>query len=645
MYKIYKITSHPVVDFSAEELKRYLRMMMPRCGEIDITYDPSATEGFRLGLMEDFGLSTAEAEDLVLDDILHIDTDENGGIIAGSNPRSILQAVYKYLTLNGCRWLFPGVDGEFIPIQNIAPTYFHKMADCRYRGQCNEGAESQQCMLDTIDFSPKIGLNTYMMEFDIPMVYYSWYYTHYGNTANREPEPVNPDTVLQWKRACETEIAKRGLQFHDMGHGWTVDAFGIDSKKGWDKSTNTIPENMRQYIALTDGKRDLFHGVAINTNFCMSNPEARKIVTNYICDYAQLNTHVTYLHVWLADGTKGHCECDACRVKTPSDWYVVLLNDVDAELTARNLDTRVVFCAYSDTAWEPTCEYIKNPKRFCILLGAITRSYTYSVPKDPKVEQFTPFVLNKSGRISSLEEYIQRVKRWQAYAPCNSFAYEYHFWKHQFYAPGVLSMARRLHEDVLSYRDNGFNGIIEDGSQRAFFPNGLNYYVYASTLFDNSVDFDALVEDYFRHAYGEQWERVLTYFRDIDSRMKQTYLESKHVFGVKQNFYNPDMETPLLEVEAITRQLEEDLKEYHTGTFRVQTVATRLLLRHAEFCRGYANAMALKCVGKDEEAQEAAMTFLDEFGKYEVEMERYYDHMMVHHALDKIFTSRRPLEQ
>ncbi len=648
MYKIYKITSHPVVDFSAEELKKYLRMMMPRCGEITITYDPAATDGFRLGLMEDFGLSTDEAEDLLLDDILHIDTNEQGGIIAGSNQRSILQAVYKYLTLNGCRWLFPGVDGEYIPIQNIAPTYFHKMADCRYRGQCNEGAESQQCMLETIDFSPKIGLNTYMLEFDIPMVYYAWYYNHRLNTANREPEQVQPETVLQWKRACEAEIAKRGLQFHDMGHGWTAEAFGISTLSGWHAvDDSVVPEESRQYLAMLDGKRELYHGIPLNTNFCMSNQKARALVTKKVCDYAQENSHVTYLHVWLADGTKNHCECDACRVKTPSDWYVVLLNEIDAELTARKLDTRIVFCAYSDTAWEPTCEYIKNPSRFSIMLGAITRSYTYSIPKDPKVESFTPFRLNdRSCRIYTLEEYIQRTNRWRHFAPCNSFAYEYHFWKHQFYAPGVLCFARRLYEDVLSYRDNGFKGIIQDGSQRSFFPNGLCYYVYASTLFDTGVDFDALVEDYMRHAYGPQWEIAFNYLKAIDTHMPQSYLAFNRTFGgTRGNYYVAQMEKPLLEVEAITRQLEEDLKEHHTSPVRVQTVATRLLLRHAQFCRGYAKAMALKCVGKDEEAETYAMGFLDEFGKYEIEIERYYDHMMVHHALDPVFTSRKQLEQ
>ena len=98
MYRIFKITSNPVVDFAAEELKKYLRMMMPRAGEIVIERKADATGGFRLGLMADFDIDTSEADDVELDDIIHIDTDAEGGIIAGSNPRSVLLAVYKYLT-------------------------------------------------------------------------------------------------------------------------------------------------------------------------------------------------------------------------------------------------------------------------------------------------------------------------------------------------------------------------------------------------------------------------------------------------------------------------------------------------------------------------------------------------------------------
>ena len=59
MYSIYKICANPTVDFAAEELKKYLRMMMPRCGHVPIAYDPDAKTGFRLGLMQDLGLDVS----------------------------------------------------------------------------------------------------------------------------------------------------------------------------------------------------------------------------------------------------------------------------------------------------------------------------------------------------------------------------------------------------------------------------------------------------------------------------------------------------------------------------------------------------------------------------------------------------------
>ena len=646
MYQIYKITSNPVVDFAAEELKRYLRMMMPRCGEITIEYNPNATEGFRLGLMQEFGLDVSEVKNVELDDIVHIDTDEQGGIIAGDNPRSILLAVYKYLTINGCRWLYPGVDGEFIPIKKVEAVKYHKAADCRYRGQCNEGAESQQAMLETIDWAPKVGMNVYMLEFDIPTVYYDWYYQHRHNTANREPEPVNADTVLQWKRACEAEIAKRGLQFHDIGHGWTVEAFGIDSKGAWSvKGEHPVPEEAKQYLAEIDGERKIFMNIPVNTNFCMSNPKARKIVANYVADYAQENSHVNYIHVWLADNQKNHCECEVCRTKTPSDWYVMLLNDIDEELTNRSLTNRIGIAVYSDTAYEPTCEYIKNPDRFFMILGAITRSYTYSIPKNPQVP-LTPFVLNKSGRLETMEEHMMRLKLWQKFVPSPAISYEYHFWRHQFYAPGVLSFAKRLYEDVQSYKDNELDGMIEDGSQRAFFPNGISYYTYANTLFDTSLNFEELVKDYFDHAYGEVGDQVIEFLQKIDELMPHTYMEARHSKkrDNRQHFC-PEMEEKLLAVEPLTREFEQVLSQYKNMPHRVQTVSVRMMILYMEYLRGYANAMALKAVGKDEEAQAAAKAFWNEFGKNEIAWERYYDHAMMVMGQGAIFNSKPGLAQ
>ena len=631
MFSINKITSHPVVDFAAEELKKYLRMMMPYSNEITIHYAPDAKDGFRLGLMADFGLDTSEAEDTELDDILHIDTDACSGIIAGSNPRSVLLAVYRYLKLNGCRWLFPGIDGELIPIQDVVPTQYHKMADCRYRGQCNEGAEFQPNMIETIDFTPKIGMNVYMIEFDNPKTYYDSYYNHKGNSANRDPEPINKEIIIQWKRQCETEISKRGLQFHDMGHGWTAEPFGISSADGWKADeSNPIPDEARQYLAMLDGKRGFYNGVALNTQFCMSNPSARTIVAKYITEYAKNHTNVDYLHVWLADASANHCECAECRKKTPSDWYVMLLNEIDAYLSAEKLNTRIVFICYTDTTWAPLTERIQNRDRFSFMLAAITRNYTDPVPAHVSDMELAPFELNKKGSLpKTVEEYLLHARKWQELGRCPSFVYEYHFWLHQYRDPGMMDFAKVIHGDVKGYKANGFDGLIEDGSQRSYFPNGYLFYVYAETLFDTSVDLEELKKDYFSHAYGEIYEYVIDYMTKITAAFDIRYLMSS-------NFYAPARVPALRSVHEITAAIEPLLIAHKNMPWRAQTVAVRLLLKHLEYCNALADIFVLKALGADVEAKKLYLDFLDRFGKYEIEIERYFDQYMFQHSIKRL---------
>ena len=45
----------------------------------------------------------------------------------------------------------------------------------------NEGAEYQPNMMEAIDFTPKIGMNIFMIEFEVPKYYYDSYYNHRDN--------------------------------------------------------------------------------------------------------------------------------------------------------------------------------------------------------------------------------------------------------------------------------------------------------------------------------------------------------------------------------------------------------------------------------------------------------------------------------
>ena len=641
MYKIYKLSLHSAIDYAAEELKKYLRMMLLDCPEIDIVYDPQAKNGFRLGLMQAFSLDVSDVKDPALDDILYIDTDAQGGIIAGDNPRSVLLSVYEYLRQNGCRWLFPGVDGEFIPVVDaLKPVTLRHVPTCRFRGQCNEGAEYQQNMLEAIEFTPKVGMNVFMQEFKVPS-YYRSFYNHVRNETNRPAEPVTNQTIVQWKRMCEAEIAKRGLQYHDMGHGWTADSFGIDS--GWsptdDNDAKLTPE-MRQYLALVKGERKLVHNKPNHTQFCMSNPEARAKLVKYAADYAQSHTNVDYLHIWLGDAMNHHCECENCRKKTPADWYMDILNALDEELTKRGLNTKLVFIAYTDTIWAPVKERLRNPERFTLLFAPISRKYTEPLTGDTTGASTVPYVLNKSVMPKTPEDTFAYFNIWKEQWKGVNLAYEYHFWWHQVCDVGGIRLAPIINEDVRGYKRIGINGIIEDGSQRSFFPTGFNFYVYARTLFDSTLTAEQLAEEYFSCAFGEDWNQFYDYLEKISDAFGHKFMEGEESADPdKCLYYNPTLVSRFEAVKDIVARGRKLIESHYNMPYRIQTFSVRLLELHALYCELVAEGLILKCQGKDTETKEALAIARDTCGKYEAYFQTVYDHYNTFNGLNRIFSA------
>ena len=646
MFYINKITSNTTVDYAAEELKKYLRMMMPEGGDVKISYNPTATDGFRLGLMQDFSLDVSDAEDTALDDILYIDCDERGGIIAGDNPRSVLLSVYEYLRQNGCRWLMPTVDGEYIPMQDIKPVKYRFAPSMRYRGWCNEGAEYQQCMLDAIEFAPKVGMNTFMLEFRIPVSYYRRYYEHVDNQENRPPEPVTPSQVLRWKRQCEVEIAKRGLQMHDIGHGWNADPFGIDSSlRDWDgDNEKKVPEESRKFLALVNGERKLNGNTPNYTSYCMSNPEARRLFTKCVADYADTHENIDRLHVWLADGSDKQCECEECRKKTPSDWYMMQLNEVDEEMTRRGNNMRIAFIAYCDTMWAPLVESLKNQKRFSLLIAPGARSYTKSYDESDSVTVY-PYERNNNKYPENLKESLAYLDEWKKSFKGGCLSYEYHFWYHQYFDPAMLNIAKIINEDVKAYKMKGVNGLIEDGSQRSFFPSGFAFYTYARTLFDCSLSYEEILEDYFSCAFGESWKKFHEYLTELSEALDSKYLEGQKCVSPEiGRFYSPDEAKLLERVSDVTERGLALIKEHYNSDVRVRTVSVRLLELHAESCAALAKALALKAVGKDGEAKALYTEWRLKFGAREAEFQPFFDHTLCVYAFSRIFSKSTNLK-
>ena len=636
MLQIKKLRADHTIDFAAEELKKYLRMMMPERGEIAISYEPEAKDGFRLGLLGDFSLP-CETDDPKDDDIVHVDAGEDGGVLAGSNPRSVLYAVYRFLRLNGCRWLFPGVDGEFIPHKPVTAQKYHHMADTRFRGHTTEGYPSAQHILDYIDFFAKQELNSYGLH--RIFTYHFRYYNHVFNEANRAPEPVSYELIDQWKGLFLSELTKRGIRLTDGEHEFIPLSYGLDpaDRDLYKTGKKKIPEEIRPYLAMLNGKRDLNKNDPFFTQPCLSNKEWRARYVKQLADFAERRPELSSVGASLADGHHNMCECPECQKGNPSDFLVMLLNELDEEFTRRGIKTKISFSTYVDKMFPPLHEKIKNQSRFSISMPPITRTYNKGVDENTVYPPIKPYVRNKWEAPKTYAECISYLKAWQKdfHGPATTF--EYHFWLAQCRDPGLEDISRRIYEDIYAMKFIGLSGITEDGSNRHYFPHGFHCHIYAETLVHRDLDYEAEAEDYFSHFYGEDWKAVRRYLRAVSDAFGKDYMAGQESADpARGSHYNPERAKKLGEVKELAAQARALAAQHMEMPTRPQTVAYRMLARHAEFCEGLAEVFIEKALGHNAQARDLNAAFFADFGKYEIELDRYMDFGLVANSISRI---------
>jgi hypothetical protein len=645
MFEIKKLRLDQTVDFAAEELKKYLRKMMPEKGDIKISYDPKAQDGFRLGLLEDFGLPN-EAPDPFFDDVVHIDTDEKGGVLAGSNPRSVLFAVYRFFRLNGCRWLFPGPDGEDIPHKDVEPQKYHKLADTRYRGHTTEGDPSFGHILDYIDFFSKQELNFYGL-YSL-YTYHRRYYDHRFNEMNRPPEPITPELAEQWKGRFETELLKRGAMLADGTHDFMLMALGLKPEDRYPirEGKKEITEEQRQFLAMLGGVRAPYKNNDLSfTQACMSNPEWRQAYVKAAADFMEARPYVAHFGASLADGHHNHCECPECRKGNPSDFLVTLLNELDEELTRRGVKARVSISTYNDQMLPPRWAKAKNPARFQLSFPPHTRSYSSSLTENDPIPEPLPYVRNKWKKPKTMAECVSYLKAWQKQTGLSARTYEYHFWRLQTHDPALMAISRRIYEDMLSLKIADQEGIMEDGSNRHYFPHGFHCHIYAETLVNRDLDYEAEKEDYFSHLYGKDRKEVLACLNAVSAVFDIGYMEGEESEDPsKGKYYAPSRAKAFEELREVAAKERALAASHPEAPTRSQTVAYRLLDRHAEYVEGIAGVFREKCLGHDKIALEKFRAFLASFGKREFELDRYFDFGLVAWCLEAPVRALPPVE-
>jgi len=525
-FKIARAGRDPVIAYAASELKRCLSVMFPAresCVLLYPAYESALTDVIWLRVDPELAATVA---DPAFDDGFVIDIHDSVGCICATNPRSVLIGVYALLRSLGCAWIRPGRGGEIIPKREDTsfdlsmrefPTY-------RHRAVCIEGAVSATHVLDMIDWLPKLGLNGYYNQFRNPVTFYDRWYRHLGN-SNLPPESMTPAEIEGLRDQSVDEIKRRGLLYHAAGHGWTCEPFGIPGES-WDTFTGSITDEQKSLMAQVNGVRDLWKGVTLNTNLCYSNPAVRRRIADSIADYVLENRSVDCLHVWLADGSNNHCECDACRTMLPADWYVMLLNEIDAALTAANLPTRIVFLVYVDLLWAPEKMRLTNPGRFILMFAPITRSYSTALADAPLFDEakLPPYERNRLRFPSDVGENLAWLRQWKKNFPCDSFDFDYHLMWDYLRDPGADYAARVLFSDMQNLDKVGLNGMVSCQNQRVFFPSALMMHVMTAGLWSKSISYEEAAENYFRAAFGTSWQTAQAFLTRLSEGIDPRYL-------------------------------------------------------------------------------------------------------------------------
>lgn len=609
-----RIGSNPTIKFAFDELIRCLSEMDDTLFLDRRTYD--AKENGKDGILW-VGLDDSVPRSI--DDEIKIQVKAGSGIITGSNERAVLQAVYRALFELGCRWIRPGKDGELLPKKELViesmDIFVQEKASYRHRAVCIEGANDYQHVSDMIDWLPKIGMNGYFVQFDVPYIFFERWYSQSHNPTSTGQQLSMDDVKHIWL-LLEEEIFKRGLMYHAVGHGWTCEPFGIKGGS-WNDYSKEIQPEIKQYFAEINGQRELVRN-PLETNLCYSNPKARDIMTDAAVQYCKENPKVDYLHFWLADGALNQCECPECRKMRPSDFYAKMLNELDEKLTVAGLSTKIVFLVYMDLLWEPEFEKLKNQDRFVLMLAPIHRTYTKAFAEENLIwanEDLLPFERNILYEPSSVSEYAARLSKWQANFNGDSFDFDYHLmWDHQ-KDPGYYECARILHNDMTNLDRIGLNGMISCQNQRVFLPTALPMYAMAKGLWDKESRFEDVVNEYFTSAYGKDGKGVAEYLKTLSTLFHPPYIRN--------------------EIGEIDKELAADFTKIHEVAEKFQAeyiepnknkdVSWKYLSCHANMCLLLADVLKLRASGK----KEASIVKARELQQYLLDTE-----MITHHVYD-----------
>ena len=386
---------------------------------------------------------------------------DDAAFLAGRGDRGTVYAAYDFLENDiGCRWLQPSEDGDFIP------------------------------HLSEIHLKPVLRQERPAFVFRIAGGFRS-------------------ERYVDWATKQRLQVITPSVEHPERGGG----IVGTMSHAFYEfVPPEEYFEEHPEYFEMDEaGSRKRERG-----QLCTTHPDVIEIVAREVRRYFEENPTASYVSLSPSDYLTW-CRCENCRqfdtgevfrkaitrdtfreLTVVSDGLWHFLNAI-AERVGPDFPDKKLYCfAYNQYIYPPR-KVDPNPMGMPSICHMSPANYARPLD-DPEDEE--------NGTFRDI------IRQWRD-TGIDLFYYAYT--RKTMWEQNPWPIARRLTRDIAYLRRNHFIGFFSQGGEQAWGQLGVNYYVMAKALWNPDCDVEAILDDYFRHAFGPAAEPMKRYFDTIEA--------------------------------------------------------------------------------------------------------------------------------
>ncbi len=296
-----------------------------------------------------------------------------------------------------------------------------------------------------------------------------------------------------------------------------------------------------------------------------------------------------------------------------------MLNELDNYLSKKGINTKIVFLIYFELLWPPKIERLINNERFILMFAPITRTYSQVFSGKAVIESIPEFIRNKITLPKSVDENLAFLSAWKKQFIGDSFDFDYHLYVDHYNDPGYYSISKIIYSDIKNLKALGLNGLISCQVQRAFLPTAFPMYVMGKTLWDDTLQFEKLEDDYFKHSFGEDGLLCKDYLSQLSVAFKPPYLRNE------TEQISKEAATEFAKIPDIIKAFSKIIKSNMHHEDKNIDQSWMYLEYHSKICCRLALILTNKASGDNEKMRNQWFSLKEYIQKNEADFQQVFD--------------------